>query len=312
MNAAGLDVLLHAPRSPERWLQALAAAAPLHRFHLQLPEHPERIRAWVGWAAPLEHFVPMTGLALVLPLGAGVDALVDRPDLRSEVQIVRLVDAGMAEQMVEYALYAALQYQRGFARYREQQARGEWQPLRRRSRGSVQIGVLGLGALGAAVAGELARFGYRVAGWSRSAKSLPGVQCLSGAAGLNDMLRVSEVLIDLLPSTADTRGLLDRQHLALLPAGGQLVLASRGDRYDSRALLECLQSGQLGGAQIDVFAHEPLPANDPLWRCRGVAITPHVAAMTVLEDSVAQIAANLDRFVNGQPLLGLVDRQRGY
>lgn len=312
MSGRQLEVLLHAPQSAERWLQALQQAAPEHRFHLQLPADPRAIRAWIGWAPPPEHFVPLTELELVLPLGAGVDALLRRADLPGQAVIARLVDAGMAEQMVEYALYAALDYQRGFSRYREQQAKTEWRALRRRSRGSVQIGVLGLGALGASVAGALAAFGYQVAGWSRSAKSLPDVASLHGEAGLTELLRRSEVLIDLLPSTGDTRGLLNRERLALLPPGAHLVLAARGDRYDRAALVDLLQGGQLGAAQIDVFETEPLPADDPLWHCPGVRITPHVAAMTVLQDSATQIAANLKRFADGHSLLGLVDRQRGY
>lgn len=312
MSTDGLDVLLHAPRSAERWQQALQAAAPRHRIHLQLPEDPSIIRAWVGWAPPPEHFVALSSLELVMPLGAGVDALIGRTDLRQELQLVRLVDAGMAEQMVEYALFAVLEYQRSFRHYRAQQAESRWQPLRRRSRRSVKVGVLGLGALGAAVAAALAEFGYSVAGWSRSIKQLPAVQCLCGSEGLSELLASSEVLIDLLPSTAETRGLLNRERLSLLPSGAHLVLMARGDRYDRDALIELLQSGHLGAAMIDVFKREPLPSDDPLWRCPGVSMTPHVAALTVLEDSVAQIAGNLDRFADRQPLSGLVDLQRGY
>ena len=306
-----LNVLIHAPQHAERWQQALQQAAPEHLFGQQT-ETPETIDAWVGWAPPVGYFSRLSGLRLMLPMGAGVDGLLARDDLPATATIVRLVDAGMAEQMVEYALFAALNYQRGFQRYQAQQAEGRWQPLPRRSRRSVAIGVLGLGALGASVAVELARFGYRVIGWSRSGKSLPGVDCRHGEQALENLLAESEVLIDLLPTTAATRGLLSRHRLELLPPSAHLVLASRGDRYDAEALVDLLSSGQLGSAQIDVFATEPLPAGDPLWCCPGVRITPHVAAMTVMDQSVEQIAENLRRLSVGEPLLGEIDRQRGY
>lgn len=306
-----LNVLVHAPKNADRWCQALQQAAPGHAFQLQT-DAPAEIDAWVGWAPPAGYFSDMTGLRLLLPMGAGVDALLGRDDLPPAASIVRLVDAGMAEQMVEYTLFAALNYQRGFQQYQTLQAEQRWQPLRRRSRRSVGIGVLGLGALGANVALELARFGYRVIGWSRGGKSLPGVDCRHGEQALDALLTESEVLIDLLPSTAATRGLLSRRRLQLLPPSAHLVMASRGDRYDPHALIDLLSSGHLGAAQIDVFACEPLPAEDPLWRCPGVRITPHVAAMTVLEQSVEQIIENLRRLCVGEPLLGEIDRQRGY
>lgn len=306
-------VLIHAPQRAERWRQALAQAVPDLDFVTADDDYePAAIKALVGWNPPAGLFAALTNLQVMFAMGAGVDGLLKRADLPARVELVRLLDAGMAEQMVEYALCGVLMWQRHLLDYADQQAQALWNPLRRRSRRNTRVGVLGLGALGGEVARALAEFGYPVAGWSRSAKALPGIRCEQGEDGLRAMLQTSDVLVNLLPSTAQTRGLLDAQRLSWLPAGALLVNASRGDQLDAAALCERLDSGALGAALLDVFASEPLPADSPLWRHSRVRITPHVAALTVLEESAAQIAANLQRWQRGEALLGRVERERGY
>jgi glyoxylate/hydroxypyruvate reductase A len=166
--------------------------------------------------------------------------------------------------------------------------------------------------MGGAVAQALAGLGYACGGWSRTARTLDGVRCQHGADGLDALLETSDVLFNALPSTADTRGLLDRARLARLPRGAMLVNASRGDQLDAVALVDLLDAGHLSGALLDVFAVEPLPADSPLWSHPRITITPHVAATTLPAPSVAQIVANLRRSLAGEPLRGVVDRARGY
>lgn len=307
------DALIYLPAAAERWRTALQQRLPDWRFWLHDEDYPSAaIAALIGWNPPAGLFERLTGLRAVLALGAGVDGFLKRSDLPAKVPLLRLEDAGMAEQMVEYVLLGVLAWQRHLGAYAAQQQRAEWRPLPRRSRRSLRLTVLGLGVLGGAVAEQLAAFGYPTAGWSRRSRALAGVDCRAGDQALPELLQRSDVVINLLPSTAATRGLLNAERLAWLPPQAYLIHASRGDQLDTDALLAALQDGRLGGAQLDVFAEEPLPPEHPLWRHPQVRITPHVAALTVLDDSLAQVVANLQRLQRGQPLLAAVDRQRGY
>jgi glyoxylate/hydroxypyruvate reductase A len=291
-------------------------------FRTALPELETRVWPATGDATAIEYvacwnppsgcFAPLVNLRAVFALGAGVDRLLARPDLPASVALIRLTDAGMAEQMVEYALLGVLAWQRGLARYAQQQARAEWQQHPPRLRSETRVGVLGLGEMGGAVASALAVLGYRVAAWSRTARVLTGVRVHAGNVGLEALLAQSDVLVNMLPSTAATRALLDAERLAKLPQGGFVVNASRGDQLDADALAALLDSGHLSGALLDVFATEPLPAASPLWRHPKIMITPHVAAITLPDQTVAQIAAKWRAFVAGETVAGLVDRTRGY
>ena len=264
------------------------------------------------WNPPTGFFAPLASLRAVFALGAGVDRLLARDDLPDTTPIVRLLDAGMAGQMAEYALLGVLMRQRHVVDYRLQQQRAEWRRHPPIPREALRVGVLGLGEMGAAVARTLASLGYAVAGWSRTPKSIAGVAAHHGDAGLAALLARSDVLVNTLPSTAGTRGLLDRARLARLPRGAFVVNASRGDQLDAAALRALLDDGHLSGALLDVFAVEPLPADDPLWRHPRVTITPHAAATTLPEPSVRQVADNIRRLLRGEPAAGVVDRLRGY
>jgi glyoxylate/hydroxypyruvate reductase A len=264
------------------------------------------------WNPPPGFFAPLAALRAVFALGAGVDRLLARDDLPSSVPIVRLRDAGMAEQMAEYALLGVLMRQRHLVDYRLQQQRAEWRRHPPIARGALRVGVLGLGEMGGAVARTLAALGYAVAGWSRTPKAFDGVDCRHGETGIDALLTRSDVLVNTLPSTAGTRGLLDHGRLSRLPRGAFVVNASRGDQLDAAALRDLLDAGHLSGALLDVFASEPLPADDPLWRHPRVTITPHAAATTLPGPSVRQVADNIRRLLRGEAALGVVERARGY
>lgn len=271
-----------------------------------------KVRYVAVWNPPDDFFAGFPQLEAVFALGAGVDRLVSRTDLPPHVPIIRLIDAGMAQQMSEYVLYGVLRHQRHFDLYQQQQEHGNWQPLPPKSAHEVRVSVLGLGALGAEVAKTLARFGYAVSGWSRRPKNLPGIDCYHGPEGLALLLARTDVLVGMLPSTPATRGLLDQQRLSQLPRGATLINVGRGDQVGEQALLQLLESGHLRFAQLDVFANEPLPAESRLWRRNDVAITPHIAAATLYQPAVTQIANNLQALSRGEVPAGLVDRTLAY
>lgn len=306
-------LLVTAGEATSRWLPAFTQALPeLRVVGPELPADPAEVAFVAAWRPPPGLFAQLPGLRAVFALGAGVDAFLARDDLPPHVPLCKLADAGMAEQMQEFVLPGVLAWQRRTREYAELQRRREWRALPARSRGEVRVTVLGLGRIGGAVAGELARMGYRVSGWSRSERAVQGVQVHSGAQALPGLLAGSDVLVNLLPSTAETRGLLDGTRLALLPHGAHLVQASRGDQLDSDALLALLDSGHIGGAWLDVFATEPLPADSPLWSHSRVVVTPHVAAVTLVAPAVEQVAANIRALLRREAPRHAVARQLGY
>jgi glyoxylate/hydroxypyruvate reductase A len=294
------------------WLEAFARALP-----------DAQIKTWPGasvsqtdyailWKPPGELLERLGQARAVFNLGAGVDGIANLAALRSTVPVIRLEDAGMREQMIEYACHAVLRRYREFDVYAEQQRAGVWRPRRRVGKRAFGVGVLGLGVLGSAVAIELSRFGFPVCGWSRSQKTIAGVESRAGQAELDVVLEQAQVLISLLPSTAETRGLLDRQRLSRLPRGAYVVNLARGNILVDEDLLALIDEGHLAGAMLDVFVDEPLPGAHAFWHHPKVTVTPHVSAATLIDESVAQIVTKIRRLELGLPVTGVVERGRGY
>ena len=269
------------------------------------------------WRPPHEMLANRRDLKAVFALGAGVDAILDQErkhpgTLPAGVPLLRLEDTGMAQQMQEYALSYMLRYFRRFDEYQALQQRQEWQPLDPHSLDDFTIGILGAGVLGQSVARKLTEFGFSVRCWSRSAKQIDGVQSFAGEAQRAAFLDGVKLLINLLPNTPETVGILNRELFAQLSAGAYLINIARGAHLVEADLLAALEQGQLAAATLDVFAREPLPQDHPFWRHPRVTITPHIAAITLPQQAMDQIAANIRALEAGHAPAGVVDRQRGY
>ena len=303
-------VLICTAKEQDEWRDALAACLPEARVHAGL-DAPECDYA-VVWKPPSAMFAKQPRLKAMFSLGAGVDGLLAMPSLPRHVPLIRMEDCGMAEQMIEYAMYVALRGFRRFAEYAEAQGETRWAPRSFRMREDFPIGVLGLGVLGGSVAQALAEFGFSVSGWSRTAKSIDGVNCVHGSSGLDAVLASSELLLVFLPLTGDTEGLLDSEALARLPEGATLANLSRGELVDDDALLDALDSGWLSEVHLDVFQREPLPNEHRYWLHPRVRMTPHVAALTPYSTACAQVAEKIRRLEAGKEITGVVDRVRGY
>jgi glyoxylate/hydroxypyruvate reductase A len=265
----------------------------------------------VCWKPPPGFFAGRSFKA-VFNIGAGVDALLQDPDLPPGVPVIRLEDAGMAAQMEEYVAWAALTGLRNFHLYARQQLEGEWKQLDPRPRAAYPVGIMGLGLLGTRVVQYLHRMGFPVRGWNRSARAVDGVSCYSGQHGLAEFLGGTRMLVCMLPLTDATRGVLDRALLAQLPRGAHLVSIGRGPHMVEADVLALLDSGQLGGAILDVLPQEPLPPGHAFWHHPGVIVTPHISAQTLNDQAMRQIAAKILAFERGEPLSGVVDKSQGY
>jgi glyoxylate/hydroxypyruvate reductase A len=293
------------------WRAAFAAALPEAEVTLW-PEVPASVDYLAVWKPPAELFARVPAPRAIFNLGAGVDSLLRLPTLPADVPIVRLEDAGMAAQMIDYVTLAVLAVFREQAAYAQQQRAALWQPRPPLSRRDFGVGVLGFGVLGRAVAAALLRFGFPLACWSRTRGEMAGVDAFAGADELPAFLARSRVLVCLLPSTPSTRGILDRARLSALPRGAHLVNVARGDIVVEADLLAALDAGALAGATLDVFHDEPLPPAHPFWHHPRITVTPHVSAVTLVDESVAQVAAAIRRLEQRLPIRGIVDRTRGY
>ena len=279
-------------------------------IHEGVPRSPETIDyiVYAPWS-DMKDFSPFTGAKAVLNLWAGVESVVTNETLTAP--LARMVDPGLTDGMVEWCVAHALRHHLGIDRdvCRREPA---WEPCVPPLARERPLTILGLGILGRAVGEALSGLGFPVTGWSRSAKDVPGVTCLSGADGLDEALCRAELLILLLPLTPATEELMNSERLALLPKGAILINPGRGPLIDDDALLAALDSGHIAHATLDVFREEPLPCDHPFWAHPGITVTPHIASATRPDTAVGVIVENIRRGEAGEPLLHLVDRRLGY
>lgn len=302
-----MRVLFAAPDAlwPE-WAPVLTRLAP--EMELVRDADPASIDAIIfAPGGAVGDLSPFVNARLVQSLWAGVERIVTNPTLTQP--LARMVDPGLARGMAEYCTGWAMRAHLGMDRYAQDGVwRNEVTPPLADGR---QVTILGMGELGRSVAAMLGGIGFRVAGFSASGRPVPGVQVF-GPKGLDQALSRAGILITLLPDTPQTQGLLDAERLPLLPKGAWLVNPGRGTVLDDDALLAALDEGHLAHAVLDVFRTEPLPPDHPFWSHPRVTVTPHIAAETRVETAAPVAVENLRRAMAGQPILHLVDRQRGY
>ncbi len=304
--------------APPRWRERFRRSCPDRPVAL-LPDDPidpEEVRYAAVWKPPPGALAAFPNLQAIFNLGAGVDAAMADPTLPN-VPLVRVADEDLTRRMTEYVVLHVLMHHRRQRYYDEAQRQAFWGPKLQWAADAVRVGIMGLGVLGRDAADVLKRIGFRVAGWSRRPKTIPGIDCFAGEAGLGPFLARTDILVSLLPLTAETRGILNRQTFALLARDGVLggpviINAGRGGLQVERDIIECLDDGTLIAATLDVFEQEPLPMDSPLWFHPRVTITPHNAADTDPDAISTYVASQIARHESGKPLDNVVDRGSGY
>ena len=247
------------------------------------------------WDPPPGLLASLPNLKAIFSVGAGVDHIAADPERPKHLPVIRMVEEGLTAGMTEYVVMQVLYHHRDMLAYRHQAAEKIWREIPAVPAHQRRIGILGLGVLGQDAARMLVRFGFDVAGWSRTPKEIEGVTCFHGPEGLDQMLARTDILVCLLPLTPATRGSLNGELFAKLPRGACLINVGRGGHQVERDLLEALDSGQLREATLDVFEEEPLPADSPLWSHPQVIVTPHIASMTMPETAAKAVGENIKR-----------------
>lgn len=315
-----MTLLLHLTDQNEpSWRERFSATLPGRRVVLRGEDYrPDEIDYIFVWKPQADAFDGLEKLKAVLSFGAGVDALLRHPRLPAGVPIVRFMDADLAQRMSDYVLQSVLLHHRLFTRYNRDQKARAWRQLYPAPAWDVSVGVMGLGQLGLDAIKHLKVFGYKLRGWSRSAKSVDGVETFSGAGGFDAFLAGTDILVNLLPLTDETQGILNYETFGKLRRGGLegdgpvVINAARGGHQREADLVKALKDGTLFAASLDVFETEPLPKDSPLWELDNCYITPHIAAASSERTGVAYFSKVILDHEAGRPLPNVVDVTRGY
>lgn len=280
------------------------------------PFDPAVVRHAAVWRPEPGLLAALPNLLAIFNLGAGVDALLADKTL-PDVPLFRIVNADMTGRMTEWITLQVLFHLRQMPTYLASQRARRWQPLGQAGARALRIGIMGMGVLGRDAAEVLMRLGFPVAGWSRSRHEMPGLASFAGPEELPAFLARTDILVALMPLTADTRGILNRDLFRHLARDGALkapilINAGRGGLQKEADILTALEDGTLGGASLDVFETEPLPEASPLWAHPKVVITPHVAADSTPDALVSGVLADIAAFERGETLPNRIDRTTGY
>jgi glyoxylate/hydroxypyruvate reductase A len=321
MTKGALALLIHGGTdnwSPDRWKARFTKVCP-GRPVILMPAtgfDPADVNYAAVWKPVPGELAAFPNLKVIFNLGAGVDALMADKSL-PEVPLVRIAVDDLTNRMMEYVVLHVMMHHRQELYMRDSQAAKRWAPKLQWPASALSVGIMGLGTLGIRAAEVLKTIGFRVAGWSRSARKVDGVECFAGSGELDAFLRRTDILVCLLPLTPDTRGILNRDLFAKLnrssPLGAPVLInAGRGALQNEADILACLDDATLGAASLDVFVQEPLPAASPFWTHPRVVLTPHNAADTDADEISQYVARQIAQFEADGALENVVDRGRGY
>lgn len=315
-----MTLLLHlADFNERRWADGFAAALPHRKVVTRADAYdPAEVEYIFIWKPKPDAFDGLNNLKAVLSLGAGVDALLRHPGLPPRVPIVRFMDEDLTQRMSDYVLAEVTRHQRLGTRFKRDQAEKRWVQLYPSAAWEANVGVMGLGQLGIDVIRHLKVFGYKLRGWSRTAKEIDGVELFTGTEQFDEFLSGTDILVNLLPLTQETLGILNYDTFSKLRRGGLdgegpvVINAARGGHQKEADIIRALDDGTLKAASLDVFEVEPLPQTSPLWGRDDVYVTPHIAAASSERTGVRYFSRVIKDHEAGKPLPNVVDIDRGY
>ena len=297
-------------RDPKAWVKALHEAAP----ELELEVYPEvkdpdKVEFALSWRHPQGIFKNYPNLKVISSMGAGIDHILQDEEIPEHIEITRIIDEQLAEDMAVFVLSLVLEQVRNLSFHH---CSKEWKPVKYQRPKNLQIGIMGMGVLGTAVTKKLKQNGFKLAGWSSSEKDISGVETFFGEDQLPGFLSRSDFLVCLLPLTSETENILNKTLFQKLPKGAYIINVARGNHLVEQDLLEMVENGHLSGASLDVFRREPLPNEHPFWKHEKIKITPHVASVTHPSSVAPQLIENYIRMKNGKNPRHLVNRQKQY
>ncbi len=306
-----MALLLHPSRDEDRWLAA---------FQGELPEMD--IYLWPDAPAPADvEFVVASrhdpvdlhrypNLRAVLAMGAGIEQYMS-PEM-PDVPVMRLADPAMSDEMAAYVVHWVVHFQKRMEAYLANQSVSTWREEPYVTADEYPVGILGFGGIGERIGRALADLGFPINAWSRTGSDAGWATSFTGLSELHGFLEASTAVVNVLPHTTDTEGLLDSTRFDHFRPGSLLINLGRGATTNESDLLDALNDGRVGNAVLDVTEPEPMAGDNPLWAHPNVRITPHVAGFTLIRSASTLIAANIRRMLGGEEPYPVVDRSRGY
>lgn len=273
--------------------------------------NPARVQFAVAWHHPHQVWKSYPNLKVISSLGAGVDHLLKDSSIPENIKLTRVVVPSLADQMRDYVMTAVLNIIRNSDLYRNQQQNSVWRSQPSYLKNKLTVGVMGLGEMGRATAKKLQLNGFIVNGWAQSEKKIDGISTFTSGY-LEEFLNRSNILVNLLPLTPQTDGILDLNLFKKLKKPAFLINVARGEHLVEEDLVYALDKEIITHAVLDVFSTEPLPASHPFWGRKKITITPHIASVTDPDEVAALLVENYKRALSGMELLNEIDRKRGY
>ena len=297
-------------RDPKIWIEALKSSdKTLEVETYPNIKDPEAVEFILSWKHPHGIFKKFPNLKVIASVGAGIDHIISDPDIPAHIKITRMVDTQLTQDMSNFVLSLVLDRIRDISFYH---CHHKWEPKMYQRPEELQVGIMGMGVLGIAVAQRLINNGFRVKGWSKTPKKIAGLDSFHGQEQLDNFLKKTDILICLLPLTSETENILNKDLFKKLPKNAYLINVARGRHLVEKDLTEALRSGQLSGASLDVFREEPLPPDHDFWKEPKIRITPHIASITNPSTVAPKIIENYRNMKNGKPLKNVVSRETGY
>jgi len=295
---------------PEQWVQGLSKSKFISKVHVwPTQENLAEVEVLLVWKPLPEGVIHrLPNLKFISSMGAGVDHLLGDSQIPKNIPVARIVDSRLKVDMTNYVMMGVMMYQRQFDLQRANQEEKQWDRITYENK---RVGVMGLGQLGGHLALTLINAGFDVSGYSRTSKSIDGVDCYT-ETDLATFLSNLDIIVNLLPVTGQTENILNNVLFSKLKKGCYLINVARGAHLNESDLIENLDSGQLSGALLDVFKQEPLPSDHAFWSHPKITVTPHVASVTTPSSAMKLILENCRRLKDNEKLLHLVDLKRGY
>ena len=306
-----MSIMIVSPgRNPEAWIKALKDLDKDLEVEI-FPDvkAPENVEYALSWKHPHGIFQQFPNLKVIASMGAGIDHIIQDPEIPRQIKITRVIDEQLKKDMSLFVLALVLEHLRNLSFHH---CSNKWETKEYLRPEDVNVGIMGLGVLGVAAAEKLIKNGFNVVGWSKSPKKILGEKTYHGDDQLEKFLGQSNVLICLLPLTSETKNILNKDLFAKLPPNSYLINVARGNHLVEEDLPPAIVKGHLSGASLDVFREEPLPEDHPFWKNDKIRITPHIASVTHPESVVPQILENYHNMKKGEALKHVIDRQKEY
>ncbi|WP_300022653.1 glyoxylate/hydroxypyruvate reductase A [uncultured Maribacter sp.] len=300
-------------KNPIPWKKALKKRLPNTTIEIYPNvKNKEAVDFVICWKPIKNVFEQFPNIKIIQSVGASIQHITASQTINDKSIITRIVDEKLSNDMWEFLLTIVLSELKNIKTYKEQEAKNTWKQHNYKTVDETTISILGLGKIGGYVAEKFAQFGFNVKGWSNSKKQIPNVKSYNGESEFNNFLKNSNFLINLLPLTDKTKGILNKNTFQKLSKNSFLINVGRGEHLVDADLIYKLDDSTLSGAFLDVFTNEPLPREHPFWKHPKIQITPHIASLTNVETATEQILENYRLFLKNEELINVVSLKKGY